>query len=223
MHTTHEEFLSELVLACRVLFAAKLGNGPSGFLAARDLDGRGLWVTPDDLGFDEVESHDFVLVSFSGDVVFGEGEPDEECAMATDVMFAEPHINALVHLHSLYATAFSATPASLHALSHEGCHIVPPDVARVRLTDTNGATKLLARVLKERNAALLSDHGMVTSGESIGIAVSLAVYLERACQLQLMVGPSGHVVSDEEVLEKRSGQLARPSISWSYLQRVLPH
>jgi ribulose-5-phosphate 4-epimerase/fuculose-1-phosphate aldolase len=61
---------------------------------------------------------------------------------------------------------------------------------------------------------------MVTGADSLGNAVALAVYLEKSCQLQLMVGRRGHVVSDDDVLEKRSGQLARPSISWAYLKRV---
>jgi ribulose-5-phosphate 4-epimerase/fuculose-1-phosphate aldolase len=65
-------------------------------------------------------------------------------------------------------------------------------------------------------------HGLVTAAETLGEAVALAVYLEKACQLQLLAGDDCHTISDVEVMKKRSGQLSRPRISWEYLQRVTP-
>jgi ribulose-5-phosphate 4-epimerase/fuculose-1-phosphate aldolase len=48
-------------------------------------------------------------------------------------------------------------------------------------------------------------HGLVTVAETLGEAVALAVYLEKACQLQLLAGDDVHTIPDGEVMKKRSG------------------
>jgi ribulose-5-phosphate 4-epimerase/fuculose-1-phosphate aldolase len=218
----NDRALAEMVQACRVIHAANLTLDPWGFVAIRDPSGRGIWVTNDAVGFNEVEVGDLVLVSISGDVVAGFAEPDSESALAVAVMSECPTVQAVVHVHSLYATAFSTTRSPLHALSHEGCHIVPPDIARVQSSGTFDERRELAMLLGERKAILLAGHGLITAAETLGEAVALAAYLEKSCRLQLMVGRGGYTVDDENVLRKRLGQTARPSISWEYLKRVTP-
>ena len=139
----------------------------------------------------------------------GRGEPNEEFALALAVMTSRPDVNALVHSHSLHATAFAAIQRPLEAISHEGCHLVPPDVVRkpvLRGAASGDEGVAFAAILGERNAILLAGHGLVTVGDSLGEAVALAVYLEKACQLQPPPGEDVHTVSDNAVMEKRSGK-----------------
>ena len=217
--------LSEVVRASRVAHASGLGAGAWGFIAVRDAHGRGVWITRSGVGFDEVVVGDIVLVSSVGEVLAGEGEPDEELAVAREVLAARRDVNVVVHAHSLYASAFAATPGRLHALSHEGCHLVAPDVVRFRTdgaaSDLPSEARAVASSLGSRDALLWSGHGLVMAGRVLGETVALAVYLEKACRLQLMVGRDGQTVSDDEVADKRAGQLRRPTISWEYLRRVM--
>jgi len=215
----------EVGRACGVLHAAHLGNTVWGFVATRDDFGRGVWVTRDNLGFNETSVGDQVLVSLSGEVLEGRGETDAEYGMALAVMVARPDVHALVHAHSLHATSFGATHRQFHAISHEGCHLVPPDLARQRIageSKSGDKGSEIATTLGTRNAVLLVGHGLVTAGASLGETVALAVYLERACQLQLLAEEHVHTVDDLDVMEKRFGQLQRPRISWEYLRRVTP-
>jgi L-fuculose-phosphate aldolase len=175
------------------------------------------------MGFDEVTVDDLFLVSLASEVVPVAGRPDSELAIATKIMATRRDLNAVVHAHSLYATAFGTTDRSLHAISHEGCHLVPPEIARVSdpgfvSSDRDGYVAALGL----RNAVLMRGHGLVAVGESLGEAVAFAVYLEKACQLQLLAGDDVHAVTSDEVVAKRSGQLKRPRISWEYLERVTP-
>jgi ribulose-5-phosphate 4-epimerase/fuculose-1-phosphate aldolase len=213
---------SELARACRVLDAASLSCGTWGFLARRDDLGRGVWSTRDGVGFDEITNEDLLLLGPSGEVVRGEGEPDSEVSLALEIMAVRSDVHAVVHAHSLYATAFAATERPLQAISHEGCHLVPPGVARDDVARRSEGGEGLAVSLGTRNSILMPGHGLVSVAETVGEAVALAVYLEKACQLQLLSGDDVHVVPDVEVMEKRSGQLKRPQISWHYLERVAP-
>lgn len=213
-----------MVRACRVLHTVNVDSAPWGFVALRDASGAGVWVTRDGMGFSEVEADDLVLVSFEGDVVEDVAEPDGECAMAVAVIESRREVNAVVHIHSLHATAFAATNRALHAISHEGCHLVPPEIARGRFWgDRDNAPdegRELAACLGIRNSMLMPGHGLITVAETLGEAVALAIYLEKACQLLLLTGDDVRVVPDVEVVKKRSGQLSRPRISWEYLLRV---
>jgi ribulose-5-phosphate 4-epimerase/fuculose-1-phosphate aldolase len=218
--------LSEIVQACRVLHAASLTTTVWGFVAVRDASGRGAWVTRDNVGLDEVNIDDIVLVSSEGKLVQGVFEPDSEHALALEVMVSRQDVHAVVHVHSLHATAFAATNRALHAISHEGCHLVPPEVVRGRFADNPGTRPdeggEVVASLGLRNSILMPGHGLVTVAETLGEAVALAIYLEKACQLQLLAGDEVHTIPDVEVIEKRMGQLSRPRISWEYLQRVSP-
>jgi ribulose-5-phosphate 4-epimerase/fuculose-1-phosphate aldolase len=218
--------LSEMVRACRVLHAANLATTVWDFVAVRDASGRGVWVTRDNVGLDEVNIADIVLVSSKGELVQGALEPNSEHALAVEVMESRRDVHAVVHVHSLHATAFAATNRALRAISHEGCHLVPTEVARGRFSDHPGTSpdegRELAASLGLRNSILTPGHGLVTVAETLGEAVALAVYLEKACQLQLLAGDDFYTIPDVEVMKKRSGQLSRPRISWEYLQRVTP-
>ncbi len=218
--------LSEIVRTCRVLHAANLTTTVWGFVAARHASGGGIWVTRDNVGFDEVNIDDIVLVSSKGELVQGDFEPDSEQALAIEVMASRRDVQAVIHVHSLHATAFAATNRALHAISHEGCHLVPPDIARSRFLDDPGTWtdegRELVSSLGQRNSILMPGHGLITVAETLGEAAALAVYLEKACRLQLLAGMDFYAIPDAEVMKKRSGQLSRPRLSWEYLQRVTP-
>jgi ribulose-5-phosphate 4-epimerase/fuculose-1-phosphate aldolase len=56
-------------------------------------------------------------------------------------------------------------------------------------------------------------HGLIAVGETLSLAGAIAVYLERACQLQLIAGEGVYTVSPDENLLRRSGQASRPLMS----------
>ncbi len=82
-----------------------------GLVAVREsLDGAD-WVTGSGLGFDEITENDVVLVR-SGAVVHGESEPNEEYAMAVELLALRPDLMAVTHVHSLDATVPIEGPLS---------------------------------------------------------------------------------------------------------------
>lgn len=111
---------ARIVGACRALHAARLSDSLGGVVAARDEQGRGVWITTNALVFDEVTSESVILVASDGDVAEGSGVTNEESDLALQVMAARHDVTAVVHAHWLYATAFGATDWVLGALSHGG-------------------------------------------------------------------------------------------------------
>jgi L-fuculose-phosphate aldolase len=219
----HKDAHSEVVKACRVLHASHLGDTVWGFAATRDAQGRGVWITTDAVGFDEVTSASVILVAFDGNVLEGTGAANEEVGLALAPMSSRDDIGAVVHAHSLYATAFGASDRVLSALSHEGCHLTPPGIGRWGGAGTgDGSSRAgtgLVEALGSSPAVFTVGHGLIAVGESLSLAVAIAVYLEKACHLQLIAGDGVDTVSQDENLLKRSGQASRPLMSWDYLRR----
>lgn len=216
--------------ACRVLAA----NGHSDFIwghaAARDPEGRGVWMKASGSGFNEITADDVVLVDFDGNVLEGSGHRHIEWPIHTEIMASHPAVNATVHSHPPHALALGASREPLRPVSHAGTMFVPPGVPRYEQTANLVVSRELgqsvSRDLGDAPAMLLVNHGIVTAGTDLPEAVIRAILLENACEQQLLtVGFGGSPVwsSDEEALEKRQTIWSRSSIDqlWNYLVRQL--
>jgi ribulose-5-phosphate 4-epimerase/fuculose-1-phosphate aldolase len=216
----------QIVTACRVLEVAGQADMVWGHVSVRDEQGRGLWLKGSNLGFDEVQESDVILLSWDGEVLEGSAGRHVEYPIHLEVMRVRSDVNAVVHTHPLYSVAFAATARPLLALSHEACHFVPPDIARFLQTgDLIRSRELgvdLARCLGDRNAVLIPHHGIVTVGTDLGRAVAAATHLERACQIALLAGEDAVPSSDEEALQKRERSERHLGMAWDYLSRTLP-
>jgi L-fuculose-phosphate aldolase len=216
----------EIVTACRVLEIAGQADMVWGHVSVRDDQGRGLWLKGSNLGFDEVQESDVILLSWDGEILEGTAGRHVEYPIHTEIMRVRPDVNAVVHTHPLYSVAFAATGRPLLALSHEACHFVPPDIARFLKTGdlirTPELGEDLARCIADRNAVLIPHHGIVTVGTSLGTAVAAATHLERACQIALLAGEDAQPSSDEEALKKRERSERHLTMAWNYLARTVP-
>jgi L-fuculose-phosphate aldolase len=214
-----------IVTACRVLERAGQADMVWGHVSLRDEAGRGVWLKGSNLGFDEVTPDDVILLSWDGEVLEGRAGRHVEWPIHTELMARRPEVNAVVHTHPLYSIAFAATGRELKALSHEGSHFVPPDIARFTRTGdlvrTQELGQALADAIGERLGVLMPHHGITTVGRDVGEAVAAATHLERACQIALLAGPDAVGSSAEEALRKRERSQRHLAMAWAYLSRVV--
>lgn len=220
----HQEIRSSIVTACRVLEAAGQADMVWGHVSIRDPDGRGVWLKGSNLGFDEVTEEQVILVGWDGEILEGEAGRHVEYPIHTEVMARRSDVNSVVHTHPLYSVAFAATGWPLKALSHEGSHFVPPDIARFTTTGdlvrTPELGQALADTLGDRIAVLMPCHGITTCGSDVGQAVAAATHLERACQIALLAGEHAIGSSDKEALKKRERSARHFAMAWDYLART---
>lgn len=225
-----EDPVAAVSLGCRVLGSRDQSDFVWGHLSVRDPQARGVWMKAAGWGFEEIGPEQVVLVDPDGEVLEGTARRHAEYPIHTEVMAARPDVNCVVHTHSASAVAFGATGAPLRPVSHEANLFVPPSIARydgttdLILTRELGAS--LARVLGDRNAALMVNHGVVVAAADLPTAVVTTVLLDRACRMQLTTMAAGgerHWTSSEEALAKRSHCYPDALIqqAWEYLVRGL--
>lgn len=219
---------SEVALGCRVLALEGQSDLIWGHVSSRDPGGRGTWLKGGGLAFEEITEDGVLLVDREGSLLEGRGKVHLEYPIHTEVMAARSDVGAVVHTHSESAVAFGSTGMELRPIGHEGSLFSPPGLARYTksgdLIRTAEMGSEVAAALGDRNAVLLVNHGIVTVGPDVATAVLTAIFLDKACRVQLAAASAGRELSwssDEEALAKRdrvygSGQI---SAAWQYMGR----
>jgi L-fuculose-phosphate aldolase len=219
----------QVATGCAVLAGSGQGDLIWGHLSARDPDGAGMWIKAAGLGFEEITDEQVLHCGLDGEVRAGAGRRHVEWPIHSQVYLARPDVGAVVHSHAESAVAFAATGLPMTPLCHEGALFSPPDLPRFTrsgdLISTPEAGDALAAVLADRNAVLIPHHGLVTAGPTVAVAVMTALFLEKACRIQLAASATGRELScsdDAEAASKRNNCYsdAQLTMAWDYLVRT---
>jgi len=146
-----------------------------GFLAGSDgnmslrLNRDTILITPAGQAKGRLAPDDLVVVGLDGQKLEGTGNPTTEMAMHLVVYRARPEINACVHTHPPYATAFAVSGVAfpddilpevvVFVGSIPLCEYAPPG--------TEAVPRSLMPYIETRHAFLLRNHGLLTIGRSL--------------------------------------------------------
>ncbi|TNC29267.1 class II aldolase/adducin family protein [Amycolatopsis alkalitolerans] len=198
----------------RRLAADGLVVGTSGNISVRSDDL--VAVTPTGVDYANMRGEDVPVVSLEGAIVEGALRPTSELPMHLSVYgeAADPDgapVNAVVHTHSVYATAVSTLVDEVPPVHYMLAAIGPS--ARVAKYATYGTLELadaMLAALDGRRGCLLANHGTIAYGESLAVAYNRVQQLEWVCQVWLIARSAGApalLPGDEirHVMEKLKG------------------
>lgn len=208
-----------VVETVRRLDALGLNRGSTGNVSVRaQRDGaRGCWITPTGMGADGLAADDLVWLGDDGRVD-GRWQPSSEAPFHRAVYAARADLHAVVHVHSVHATALACLrrplPAFHYMVAVAGGHDVP--CVPYHLFGTEALSQAVARAFADRHACLLANHGLVAGGTSLAHALKVTLEVESLCEAYLKalsVGEPAILGADEmsAVIErfKSYGRAAR--------------
>ncbi len=170
-------------------------------------------ITPSGHSYEKLTAEDIVVLDLDGDPVDGDLLPSSEAPLHQSVYASDASIRAIVHTHSLYATAVSTLVTELPAIHYQVADLGGP--VPVAPYQTFGTPELAASVteaIRGRSAVLMQNHGAVTVADSIDKALARSVTLEWLARLYLVATQSGSpsLVDDEELarVEKQFSKYA---------------
>lgn len=107
---------------------------------------------------------------------------------------ARPDVNCVAHSHSIYGRAFSTLGRNVEMITQDSCTFYNNDVLYtafrgIVLDEEEGFA--IASALGQKKAAVLRNHGLLTSAKSIGATVFWFISLESACRAQLLADAAG--------------------------------
>jgi L-fuculose-phosphate aldolase len=218
--STEEALLREqAVMAVRRLDALGMNRGSTGNLSHRWTHGGqpGMLITPTGMGADDLQPADLVWLGDDG-AIHGAWQPSSEWHFHQAVYRARPDVQAIVHTHSVHATALACLRRGLPAF-HYMVAVAGGDSVPLTPYFTFGSEALsraVAEAMRYRDACLMSNHGLVAAGPTLARAMKVAQEIESLCEVYLKalaVGEPALLGATEmaEVLEKFSsyGRSAR--------------
>ena len=196
--------LERLASGFRVFAHFGFDEGLAGHITLRDPEHEHyFWVNPFGVHFNQMCVSDLLLVNREGEVVQGD-RPLNTAAFAIHSRLheARPDVNAAAHSHSMYGKSFSTMGRLLEPITQDSCafydnHVLFDDFTGVVL-DTDEGDRI-ASALGDKRAAILKNHGLLTTGETVDAAVWGFLSMDRCCQSQLIAESVGQMerISDE--------------------------
>jgi L-fuculose-phosphate aldolase len=164
-----------------------LSPGRSGNVSAKTAGG--ILITPTGLAYHALTPEQIVLGRDVGTIQPGALRPSSELQLQLAVYRARPEAGAVVHCHSLNATALACTgrpiPAFHYLVAVAGGSDVP--LAPYATFGTAALAEAVAATLAGRRACLLAHHGQIACGATLAAALDLARDVETLAGQYLRV------------------------------------
>ena len=180
--------------ASKKLYHLKLVAGTSGNISMRHPKKEDhYFITASGLAYDTMVEDDIVEIDKDGVPVNPNQKPSSEWKMHVEVYKNYPNINAIVHTHSPFATAFAVNRETIPVILIEMKPFLGGDI-KVAPYAINGSQQLADNIipyLKDRNSCLLANHGTISCGNTMEEAFTSCEYVEDAAKIYYYAKTAG--------------------------------
>jgi L-fuculose-phosphate aldolase len=198
----------KLIRTYKKLISLGLNRGTSGNCSVRCDRGNQFLITPSGVSLEKMTPASIVQMELDGSV-HGNGKPSSEWRFHCDILKQRPDAQALVHTHSVTATALACLRKEIPAF-HYMVAIAGGDSIRCApyaLFGTQALSDGVLDALEGRKACLMANHGVIALGRDLHEAVQIAQEVENLAEQYLKACSIGepHLLSKSEmgeVLEK---------------------
>ena len=173
------------VAAVRRLDALGMNRGSTGNLSLRwaHAGQPGMLITPTGMGADDLTPDDMVWLGDDG-TVRGAWQPSSEWHFHQATYRARPDLQAIVHTHSVHATALACLrrglPAFHYMVAVAGGDSVP--LVPYFTFGSEALSQAVAQAMGHRDACLMANHGLVAGGATLARAMKVAQEIESLCE-----------------------------------------
>ncbi len=193
---------AQLLAIAQQLSELGLNKGTSGNVSVRHEDG--FLITPSGMDVTEMQRSSMVMMSMDG-TPKSDGKPSSEWRFHRDIYQEKPHVGAVVHTHSMFATTLACLqkdiPPFHYMIAIAGGDSIP--CAPYALFGTQALSDAAITALKDRKACLLANHGMIAIGKDLKQALAITQEVETLCEQYwraLQIGEP-YLLSKQEMTE----------------------
>ena len=208
-----KEISKEIILSAREAIVAmgkelierKLVAGSWGNISVKIADGV-YAVTPSGRGYANQKPEDIVIVDDACKTLDGELTPSSESKLHTAIYNTCPEAKAIIHTHSIYASALAAMRKPVPAIIEDIVQIIGGRVecAEYALPGTQELADNAVKAMNGRKGVLLANHGAVCWGKDLADALMVCEILEKAAQIAIICQSCGGAVelssADAEIM-----------------------
>ena len=153
-------------------------------LRGKEGDKEGYLITPSGKKYETLKPEDIVFMGLNEDEKNDTtNKPSSEWRFHRDIYKNKKEAHAIVHAHSLHATAVSSHGESIPPFHYMIALAGGDDIkcAKYATFGTEELSKNVIKALENRSACLMSNHGQVAFGKNLEDAFELAQEIENIC------------------------------------------
>jgi len=195
MSTQYTDLREALVFTYAEMIRTGLNQGTAGNCSVRCPQTDRFLVTPSGMPLEVMTPEAMVLMDTRGDVL-GEGKPSSEWRIHRDILRARHDVGAVVHTHSVAATALACLRQGIPAFHYMVAVAGGADIrcSPYALFGTQELSGAALKALENRKACLMANHGVIAVGEDLNQALSLAQEVETLARQYLAAKQFGEPV-----------------------------
>lgn len=166
------------------LITSGLTKGTGGNISIFNREEKLMAISPSGIDYFQIKPEDVVILNMDGKIVDGDKVPSSECDMHRIFYRYRDDINAVIHTHTVYATTIACLnwelPAVHYLVAFSGTNV---RCAKYATYGTPELAKNAFEAMKDRNAVLLANHGLLAGGRDIATAFNISEEIEYCAEL----------------------------------------
>ena len=181
------ELRQQIVDYGRLLLREGLVQGTWGNIAAR-CDEAYMLVTPSGIDYDILEPADIVKVDMNTLEYEGYLKPTSEKRLHAAILRERKEIGAVIHTHSTWCSVMAASKAKFLPVTSGDMAEYVLRAAKVTehvLPTTRKQAQAAMEAMRDRNACLLGNHGVICCGKDLAEAFETCRVMERSAEMYI--------------------------------------
>lgn len=192
----YEELRREVIQTGINMLQTHLVAGTWGNISVRIPEEKLMAITPSGVDYEIIKPEDIVIIDFDGNIIDGDKKPSIELGLHLEVYKNRLDVNAIVHTHSEYCTAFAMARKTVPAAAEDLVQIVGGDVrvSRYALPGSKELGEAAIEAMEERNAVILANHGCLGVAKDLKEALKVVTIVEKSAKAAIFANLLGGVV-----------------------------
>lgn len=208
MSIKYEEIRKAVIETGKEMKACSLVVGTWGNISVRIPEESLMAITPSGVDYDLITPEQIVIMDYDGNIVDGKFKPSIEHPLHGAIYKNREEVNAIMHTHSTFSTAFALARKPIPAAAEDLVQIVGGEVrvSEYRLPGTTALAEAAVKGLEGRNAVILANHGCLAAGPNLKETLKIVGIVEKTAQATIYAMQLGGVVplSQDDVDSMRS-------------------
>jgi L-fuculose-phosphate aldolase len=201
-----QDLRERLVKVGREIYAHGFVPGTVGNISARIPRTETILIKPSSVSMGALNTEDLAMVDLQGKQIQGELSLSIETPMHTAIYRTRDDVQGVVHSHAPIATAFGVAGIEILPILIEIFHFIPNGVpiASFEFPGTQELAEVVKEKIKDFDAVILENHGIVTVGPSIEDACNLNIMVEECAKTQVIATllAGSDAITMEKIREK---------------------
>lgn len=174
----------EIVEYGKKLITSNLTKGTGGNLSIFNRKENLMAISPSGIDYFDITPEDVVVLDLDGNIIDGNKKPSSESEMHLIFYRKRSDIDAIIHTHTVFATAISCLNITLPPV-HYMIALAGPDVrcAKYATYGTKELAENAFQAMIDRYAVLLANHGLLAGSKNLANAFNITEEIEYCAEL----------------------------------------